>query len=91
YLLEYDSLDFSYASFYIKHPKDASDLQANSIVLFFYVSDDFPHREPIVTIIVPYHQINPDRNTRHDIKYHFNKKLFTDNPKRYQEAAALFK
>ncbi|ORX57219.1 hypothetical protein BCR36DRAFT_319420 [Piromyces finnis] len=91
YLLEYDPLDFSYASFYIKHPKDGADLQANSIVLFFYVGDEFPQRDPVVTIIVPYHQVNPDRSTRHDIKYHFNKKYFTENPKRYQEAASLFK
>jgi len=91
YLLEYDSLDYSYASFYIKHPLDAPDLQANSLVIFFYIDEDFPHHEPIVTIIVPYHQFNPEGNTRHDIKYHFNKKLLNDNSQRYQEAAALFK
>jgi len=89
YILEYDSLDYSYASFYIKNPKDASDLQYNSIILYFYINDEFPHHDPNVTIIVPYHERNPEYSIRHDIKYHFNKKLFTE--KRYQEAAALFK
>jgi len=91
YLLEYDSFDYSYAAFYIKHPLDASDLQANSVVLYFYLTDDFPHHEPVVTIIIPYHQRNPEYNIRHDIKYHFSKKFFVDPPARYQEAAALFK
>jgi len=91
YLLEYDSLDYSYASFYIKYPKDAPELQANSVVLFIYLTDDFPHHEPIITVIIPYHPMNPERGIRRDIKYHFNKKLFTETPKRYQEAASLFK
>jgi len=91
YLLEYDSLDYSYASFFIKYPKDGPELQANSVVLFMYLTDDFPHHEPIITVIIPYHQMNPERSIRHDIKYHFNKKLFTETPKRYQEAASLFK
>ncbi|KAL6621730.1 hypothetical protein U3516DRAFT_795861 [Neocallimastix sp. 'constans'] len=91
YILEYDALDYLYAAFYIKNPKDAPDLQYNSVVLFFYFNDDFPHHDPTITIIIPYHQRSPERSIRHDIKYHFNKKYFTETPKRYEEAAALFK
>ncbi|KAG4083572.1 hypothetical protein H8356DRAFT_1748855 [Neocallimastix lanati (nom. inval.)] len=91
YILEYDSLDYSYAAFYIKNPQDATDLQYNSIILYFSMNEDFPHHEPNVSIIIPYHERNQDYSIRHNIKYHFNKKFFTETPKRYQEAAALFK
>jgi len=55
------------------------------------MNEDFPHHEPNVSIIIPYHERNQDYSIRHNIKYHFNKKFFTETPKRYQEAAALFK
>jgi len=89
YILEYDSLDYTYAAFFIKHPKDAPDLQYNSVIIYFFISEDFPHHEPTVTLILPYNQRNPDHSIRHDLKYHFNKKFFSE--KRYQEAASLFK